>query len=250
MGRRQRHRHRASGLGGLRAQVLRGGLRSRGRSFSTVGGSPDSCRKWSLLRDYSRENVVSHNDIHDSGRVTPGYGEGVYLGLSRSNWSAPQSRTGGQPDTSDRSLGRRQPQGRDHRRCRLRERLGRQRAERGVRRLVSGRRRQRLHGREQLRCEERKRPRGRLADTHPGDRFGCWECLQGPMRQRSTDRDTRSTCRRRPRATWACRDPAVVEERAKRASRNRMNRPGESGELIRWKDHSHGTTLEVLPGAA
>jgi hypothetical protein len=29
-----------------------------------------------------------------------------------------------------------------------------------------------------------------------------------------------------------------------------LNRPGESGELIRWKDHSHGTSLEVHPGAA
>jgi hypothetical protein len=56
-----------------------------------------------LLRNYSRDNLVRKNEIHDSGRVTPGYGEGVYLGLSRSNWSTSQSRTGGQPDTSDRN---------------------------------------------------------------------------------------------------------------------------------------------------
>ncbi len=29
-----------------------------------------------------------------------------------------------------------------------------------------------------------------------------------------------------------------------------MNRPGVSGELIRWKDLSHGTSLEVHPGVA
>jgi hypothetical protein len=29
-----------------------------------------------------------------------------------------------------------------------------------------------------------------------------------------------------------------------------LNRPGMSGELIRWKDHSHGTSLEVPARAA
>src|SRR6188508_932794 len=29
-----------------------------------------------------------------------------------------------------------------------------------------------------------------------------------------------------------------------------LNRPGMSGELIRWKDHSHGTSLEVPDRAA
>ncbi len=55
-----------------------------------------------LLRNYSRNDVVTGNEIYDSGLVTPGYGEGVYVGLAISNWSsAGQSRTGGQPDTSD-----------------------------------------------------------------------------------------------------------------------------------------------------
>jgi hypothetical protein len=57
-----------------------------------------------LLRNYSSDDVVSNNEIHDSGLVTPGYGEGVYVGLSQSNWSSTsQSRTGGAPDTSDRN---------------------------------------------------------------------------------------------------------------------------------------------------
>ena len=55
-----------------------------------------------LLRNYSRNDLVTGNEIYDSGLVTPGYGEGVYVGLAISNWSsAGQSRTGGQPDTSD-----------------------------------------------------------------------------------------------------------------------------------------------------
>ncbi len=57
-----------------------------------------------LLRNFSRDNLVEGNEIHDSGLATPGYGEGVYIGLSASNWSSTsQSRTGGAPDTSDRN---------------------------------------------------------------------------------------------------------------------------------------------------
>jgi len=57
-----------------------------------------------LLRNYSSDNVVSNNEVHATGRVTPGYGEGIYVGLAVSNWaSTGQSRTGGGPDTSDRN---------------------------------------------------------------------------------------------------------------------------------------------------
>ncbi len=57
-----------------------------------------------LLRNFSSDNVVSNSEIHDAGLVTPGYGEGVYIGLAKSNWaSTSQSRTGGAPDTSDRN---------------------------------------------------------------------------------------------------------------------------------------------------
>jgi hypothetical protein len=57
-----------------------------------------------LIRNYSSDNVVSNNQIHDAGRTNAGYGEGVYVGLSKSNWSsAGQSRTGGGPDSSDRN---------------------------------------------------------------------------------------------------------------------------------------------------
>ena len=57
-----------------------------------------------LLRNYSRDNVVRNNLIHDAGLVSPGYGEGVYVGQSKGNWSSPRSRTGGGPDTSDRNV--------------------------------------------------------------------------------------------------------------------------------------------------
>ncbi len=57
-----------------------------------------------LLRNFSSDNVVSNSEIHDAGLVTPGYGEGVYVGLAKSNWSSTgQSRTGGAPDASNRN---------------------------------------------------------------------------------------------------------------------------------------------------
>ena len=57
-----------------------------------------------LLRNFSRDNVISDNEVHDSGHTNPGYGEGVYIGLSQGNWSSTgQSRTGGAADTSDRN---------------------------------------------------------------------------------------------------------------------------------------------------
>ena len=56
-----------------------------------------------LIRNFSRDNVVSNNDISYAGLVKPGYGEGVYIGLAKSNWSSSQSRTRGAPDTSDRN---------------------------------------------------------------------------------------------------------------------------------------------------
>lgn len=55
-----------------------------------------------LMRNYSSHNTITKSYIHRSGLITPGYGEGVYIGLSKSNWSREsQSRTGGKPDRSD-----------------------------------------------------------------------------------------------------------------------------------------------------
>ncbi|MFV0461470.1 MAG: right-handed parallel beta-helix repeat-containing protein [Actinomycetales bacterium] len=56
------------------------------------------------LRNNSSDNTITGCDIHDSGLVHPGWGEGVYIGLWHGNWSTSQSRTGGEPDRSDRNL--------------------------------------------------------------------------------------------------------------------------------------------------
>jgi len=56
-----------------------------------------------LLRNFSSDNVVKGSEIHDSGQVAAGYGEGIYIGLAASNWGSAQSRTLGKPDNSDRN---------------------------------------------------------------------------------------------------------------------------------------------------
>lgn len=52
------------------------------------------------LRDFSTDNVVSGNLVHDTGQKAPQYGEGVYVGSAKSNWG---SYSGGVPDNSDRN---------------------------------------------------------------------------------------------------------------------------------------------------
>lgn len=49
----------------------------------------------------STDNVVQSNWIHDTGRSTPQYGEGVYLGTDQTQWSSFCGST--QPDRSDRN---------------------------------------------------------------------------------------------------------------------------------------------------
>lgn len=52
------------------------------------------------FRTHSTDNVIQHNDIHDTGLDNEKFGEGVYLGTAVSNWS---KYTDGQPDRSDRN---------------------------------------------------------------------------------------------------------------------------------------------------
>jgi hypothetical protein len=47
---------------------------------------------------FSAQNRLTRNYIHDTGRSVPGWGEGVYIGSSNSNWC---SYTNCQPDASD-----------------------------------------------------------------------------------------------------------------------------------------------------
>jgi hypothetical protein len=50
------------------------------------------------LRTFSSNNSVSMNTITNTGTVTPGFGEGVYIGSAQSNWA---TYTAGNPDTSN-----------------------------------------------------------------------------------------------------------------------------------------------------
>lgn len=53
------------------------------------------------LRKYSTDNVVTGNDISDTGLRREKFGEGVYVGSAESNWG---SITRGRPDRSDRNI--------------------------------------------------------------------------------------------------------------------------------------------------
>ena len=50
------------------------------------------------FRTNSKSNVLKYSEIKDMGTATPGFGEGVYIGSAKSNWS---TYTGGNPDRSD-----------------------------------------------------------------------------------------------------------------------------------------------------
>ena len=52
------------------------------------------------FRKFSTDNTLQNSTIHDAGLVTADYGEGIYVGSAKSNWS---SVTGGQPDKTDRN---------------------------------------------------------------------------------------------------------------------------------------------------
>ena len=53
------------------------------------------------FRTFSTHNTIQNSEITDTGLLTPGYGEGVYIGSSMDNWA---KYTGGQPDASDYNL--------------------------------------------------------------------------------------------------------------------------------------------------
>lgn len=50
------------------------------------------------FRAFSRQNTLRDSTVYATGRVTPGFGEGVYLGSAKSNWG---EYSGGEPDASD-----------------------------------------------------------------------------------------------------------------------------------------------------
>jgi hypothetical protein len=53
------------------------------------------------LKAFSSHNIVEENEIHDTGRTEPRYGEGVYVGTSDSQWC---QWTDCQPDRSDSNV--------------------------------------------------------------------------------------------------------------------------------------------------
>lgn len=50
------------------------------------------------LRDNSSADLVRANDVHDTGLVQPGFGEGIYIGSAKSNWAMWSQ---GRPDASN-----------------------------------------------------------------------------------------------------------------------------------------------------
>ncbi|WP_051580107.1 hypothetical protein [Pseudonocardia acaciae] len=48
--------------------------------------------------NFSSDNVVQDSVIHDTGKAKPQFGEGLYFGTAKSNWS---TKSGGQPDRSN-----------------------------------------------------------------------------------------------------------------------------------------------------
>lgn len=53
------------------------------------------------LREFSDDNLVLHNSVHDTGLRQSKYGEGVYIGTAKSNWC---TYTACQPDRSDNNV--------------------------------------------------------------------------------------------------------------------------------------------------
>jgi hypothetical protein len=52
------------------------------------------------LRSFSSDNAVESCTVHDTGKRTASFGEGIYLGSAESNWD---TYSGGAPDRSDRN---------------------------------------------------------------------------------------------------------------------------------------------------
>ena len=53
------------------------------------------------LRAMSSDNLIKASTVHDTGKTTPPYGEGIYIGSAVSNWA---TYSGGKPDTSNRNV--------------------------------------------------------------------------------------------------------------------------------------------------
>ena len=90
-------------LDGFTVTNAQQGVRLEGSAWSTV-------RRLAIynigqealnLRDFASHDTLEANLIHDTGRVTAEYGEGIYVGSYNGVWA---SLTGGQPDRSDSTV--------------------------------------------------------------------------------------------------------------------------------------------------
>jgi len=52
------------------------------------------------FRTHSSDNILRDSRVHDTGKATAGFGEGVYIGSANSNWD---TYTDGKPDRADRN---------------------------------------------------------------------------------------------------------------------------------------------------
>jgi len=82
--------------GGQKGIVLDGVTRSTLTRLDVGGTGQEAVH----LRANSTDNLVDRLTVHDTGRSTPEYGEGIYIGSAASNWCAV---TDCQPDRSDRN---------------------------------------------------------------------------------------------------------------------------------------------------
>jgi hypothetical protein len=76
------------------------GVAMSGGNYNTVDGVTvhDVGQAGMHIHMFSSYNTVKNSRIYNTGRVNPGYGEGVYVGTADNMWSTV---TGGKPDTSN-----------------------------------------------------------------------------------------------------------------------------------------------------
>ncbi|GAB3893749.1 right-handed parallel beta-helix repeat-containing protein [Kibdelosporangium lantanae] len=90
-------------LKGFTVQDSRKGIVLDGASHVTIDGVTvhDIGYEGVHFRKSSSDGVIKNSNVYNTGKVEPGYGEGVYLGSSNSNWSCYGTNNGKNPDASN-----------------------------------------------------------------------------------------------------------------------------------------------------
>jgi len=84
--------------GGLRGIMLERAKNNLLTNLSVRGTAQEAIH----LRMFSSDNVIEHSEISQTGLAEPGFGEGIYLGSSQSQW-AKFTGNAGTPDACDRN---------------------------------------------------------------------------------------------------------------------------------------------------